>query len=344
MISAVEMEAISATASRRLVKGSNHSRDFAVAVICVAASCVYMLCIAGGSSAIGACARQCQLGHRRNLSGGLGFLRGPPGSDPDRLRMAQCRSSIRGSLRLVPNAEPGLGRRLNAATVTRTVEAPAAGCPDFPDAEKEFRPSMGFMAQRCRRWMVPLQNNAAALETATTRTEDVVDPRARITLQFSGTSIVVVPDRTARAYSMQARRCSIRPRSVPGAKVDGRRPIALLGDAAGIPARRSRSPSAVTGWGEMSMPTRYARSTTASSAGRTSSSIRIRLSLEESYLRGHLELLIASGDRIDPEACPISALAWDNILYNSEWQHLDVWTKLLQTIVMAFVGTLFRHR
>ena len=34
------------------------------------------------------------------------------------------------------------------------------------------------------------------------------------------------------------------------------------------------------------------------------------------------------------------ALAWDNIWNNAEWQHGDVWTKLLQTIVMAFVGTL----
>lgn len=48
--------------------------------------------------------------------------------------------------------------------------------------------------------------------------------------------------------------------------------------------------------------------------------------------------LIVWGDRIDPARSNLS-LAWNNILYNSEWQHLDVWTKLLQTIVMAFVGT-----
>lgn len=48
--------------------------------------------------------------------------------------------------------------------------------------------------------------------------------------------------------------------------------------------------------------------------------------------------LIAWGERIDPSRSNLS-LAWNNILYNSEWQHLDVWTKLLQTIVMAFVGT-----
>lgn len=50
--------------------------------------------------------------------------------------------------------------------------------------------------------------------------------------------------------------------------------------------------------------------------------------------------LILSGDRIDPTRSNL-ALAWNDILYNAEWQHLDVWTKLLQTIVMAFVGTLF---
>ncbi|MEM0900325.1 MAG: phosphonate ABC transporter, permease protein PhnE [Pseudomonadota bacterium] len=35
------------------------------------------------------------------------------------------------------------------------------------------------------------------------------------------------------------------------------------------------------------------------------------------------------------------SLMWDNIVNNAEWQHGDVWIKLLQTIVMAFVGTLF---
>jgi phosphonate transport system permease protein len=48
---------------------------------------------------------------------------------------------------------------------------------------------------------------------------------------------------------------------------------------------------------------------------------------------------ISSGERIDPKMSNL-ALAWNNILYNASWQHLDVWTKLLQTIVMAFMGTL----
>jgi phosphonate transport system permease protein len=49
--------------------------------------------------------------------------------------------------------------------------------------------------------------------------------------------------------------------------------------------------------------------------------------------------MIISGERIKPEMSN-AALAFDNIWYNSSWQHGDVWTKLMQTIVMAFMGTL----
>ncbi|MFC5760151.1 phosphonate ABC transporter, permease protein PhnE [Rhizobium sp. GCM10022189] len=49
--------------------------------------------------------------------------------------------------------------------------------------------------------------------------------------------------------------------------------------------------------------------------------------------------LIISGPRIDPDQSNLS-LAFDNIWNNSAWQHGDVWTKLFQTIVMAFLGTL----
>jgi phosphonate transport system permease protein len=50
--------------------------------------------------------------------------------------------------------------------------------------------------------------------------------------------------------------------------------------------------------------------------------------------------LIVAGPQIAPDQSNLS-LAIDNFLHNAEWQHLDVFTKLLQTIVMAFVGTLF---
>lgn len=49
---------------------------------------------------------------------------------------------------------------------------------------------------------------------------------------------------------------------------------------------------------------------------------------------------MTSGERIDPSQSNAS-LALDHFLNNAEWQHADVFSKLLQTIVMAFVGTLF---
>lgn len=53
---------------------------------------------------------------------------------------------------------------------------------------------------------------------------------------------------------------------------------------------------------------------------------------------GEIISLISSGDRLKPEMSN-AALAWNNIVNNAEWQHGDVWLKLLQTIVMAFAGT-----
>jgi phosphonate transport system permease protein len=50
--------------------------------------------------------------------------------------------------------------------------------------------------------------------------------------------------------------------------------------------------------------------------------------------------LMVSGERIKPDQSNLS-LAVDNFLNNAEWQHADVFIKLGQTIVMAFVGTLF---
>ncbi|PHP68772.1 phosphonate ABC transporter, permease protein PhnE [Zhengella mangrovi] len=55
---------------------------------------------------------------------------------------------------------------------------------------------------------------------------------------------------------------------------------------------------------------------------------------------GEVMSMIVSGERVNPARSNLGQ-AWYDILYNAEWQHLDVWTKLLQTIIMAFVGTLF---
>ena len=50
--------------------------------------------------------------------------------------------------------------------------------------------------------------------------------------------------------------------------------------------------------------------------------------------------LMVSGSRLDPAQSNLS-LAFSDFWNNANWQHGDVWVKLLQTIVMAFVGTLF---
>lgn len=49
---------------------------------------------------------------------------------------------------------------------------------------------------------------------------------------------------------------------------------------------------------------------------------------------------VFAGEQIDPARSNLN-LAFHDFLHNAEWQHLDVFIKLLQTIVMAFVGTLF---
>jgi phosphonate transport system permease protein len=50
--------------------------------------------------------------------------------------------------------------------------------------------------------------------------------------------------------------------------------------------------------------------------------------------------LVFSGDRVDP-ARPNVRLVVDEFLGNRAWQHADILAKLMQTLVMAFVGTLF---
>lgn len=55
---------------------------------------------------------------------------------------------------------------------------------------------------------------------------------------------------------------------------------------------------------------------------------------------GDVAATLVWGERIKPDQSNVS-LALDNFLNNAEWQHGDVFIKLGQTIVMAFVGTLF---
>ena len=50
--------------------------------------------------------------------------------------------------------------------------------------------------------------------------------------------------------------------------------------------------------------------------------------------------IAVSGDRLDPERSNIQLIVGE-FLGNQAWQHADILVKLLQTLVMAFVGTLF---
>ncbi|GHC66881.1 phosphonate ABC transporter, permease protein PhnE [Limoniibacter endophyticus] len=55
---------------------------------------------------------------------------------------------------------------------------------------------------------------------------------------------------------------------------------------------------------------------------------------------GELGALAFAGERIDPERSNIGYMK-DEFLGNTVWQHADIFSKLMQTLVMAFVGTLF---
>jgi phosphonate transport system permease protein len=50
--------------------------------------------------------------------------------------------------------------------------------------------------------------------------------------------------------------------------------------------------------------------------------------------------LLFSGDRVDPDRSNAQLIV-DEFLGNRAWQHADILAKLMQTLVMAFVGTLF---
>lgn len=54
---------------------------------------------------------------------------------------------------------------------------------------------------------------------------------------------------------------------------------------------------------------------------------------------GEVLALVVGGPDLEPGK-PNWRLAFDDVWTNAEWQHGDVWVKLLQTLVMAFLGTL----
>ncbi len=220
---------------------------------------------------------------------------------------------------LGPNATPDWVE-IERGTMTRT--APAAGA--TMTAKKPA--SMGFMGSGGA-----VGGSAAAAEAmaaTTTREEDVVK-RALITLN-SSTSVEVVPERVTVRHAGETLIADIKGGVMA---VDGPLPAWATQKA---PGEKITVSFGFAGWGEIEAD---------------DVSIRRRFLGWANFLfdtnspfhgksTSEVLSLITSGERIDPKQSNLS-LAWDNILYNAEWQHLDVWTKLLQTIVMAFVGTLF---
>jgi len=220
---------------------------------------------------------------------------------------------------LGPNAEPDWVE-IERGTMTRTTPAAGAGSAAKKPASMGFMGSGGAVGGSAVA--------AEAMAATTTREEDVVK-RAKITLN-SSTSIEVVPERVTVQHAGETLVADIKGGTM---SVDGALPIWATQKA---PGEKITLAFGFAGWGEIEAD---------------DVSIRRRFLGWANFLfdtnspfhgksTSEVFSLITSGDRIDPKQSNLS-LAWDNILYNAEWQHLDVWTKLLQTIVMAFVGTLF---
>ncbi|WEX75313.1 phosphonate ABC transporter, permease protein PhnE [Sinorhizobium numidicum] len=212
---------------------------------------------------------------------------------------------------------------LEKETVTRTVETPAAAVQaPKPKASSSF----SFMAPNAA---LGGNQGAGRQNAAQTRTEEVVT-RALVT--YDGSTNIEVAERLVKAthagetFTM----------AVDGADtVTPQGPLPRWATQK-RPGEKITLSFGLTGWAEVEGDEVSIRNRFFGWANflfDTNSPF-----FGKSY--GEVASLILSGDRIDPARSNL-ALAWNNILYNAEWQHLDVWTKLLQTVVMAFVGTLF---
>jgi len=212
---------------------------------------------------------------------------------------------------------------LEKRTVTRTIELPAAAQVGKPKANSSF----SFMAPR------------AALGKA-------AEPAPQPTLNQSRTQeivtrAVVIYDRSTRIEVADKLVTASHAGETFTMRVDGSAAVTPLGPLPQWATQKRPGEKIVlsfglTGWAEVEGD---------------EVSIRNRFFGWANFLfdanspffgksYGEVASLMLFGERIDPHRSNL-ALAWNNILYNAEWQHLDVWTKLLQTIVMAFVGTLF---
>lgn len=210
---------------------------------------------------------------------------------------------------------------LERKTVARTIETPVVA--------ETAKKTQGFMGQGAMLGGSTAGKPAAAAGEAETKTEEVVT-RAEIIIDGKD-RVVVLPGEVTVARGGETLR----------AIMDGK---TVTSDSAALPswATQKRSGEKIivsfgaAGWMEIDSD---------------EVSVRKRFFGWANFIfdtnspffgkpASEVVSLMTSGERIDPERSNVS-LAWNNILYNAEWQHLDVWTKLLQTIVMAFVGTLF---
>ncbi|ASY66182.1 Phosphonate ABC transporter permease protein phnE1 (plasmid) [Sinorhizobium sojae CCBAU 05684] len=223
---------------------------------------------------------------------------------------------------LGPNPNPDWVA-LDTKTVTRMGETPAAAATPKPKASSSF----DFMAPAAPRGGD--RSSAEESDLAATRAEEVVT-RAVVTYDHSThievTDKLVIATRAGETFAM---------------RVDGDGLVIPQGPLPGWatqkrPGEKITLSFGPTGWAEVEGDEISIRNRFFGWANflfDTNSPF-----FGKSY--GEVFALLLSAERIDPARSNLS-LAWNNILYNAEWQHLDVWTKLLQTIVMAFVGTLF---
>ncbi|WP_029619036.1 phosphonate ABC transporter, permease protein PhnE [Pseudorhizobium marinum] len=207
-------------------------------------------------------------------------------------------------------------------TVTRTIEIPgASSSAPAPSSSSSF----SFMAPAPAQ-----QQTAATAPTTETRVEEVVTEAfvdlgpsrtidiqpERVMMTRGDETLVLLLDHAADEVLAEGPLPDWAEQRSPGARV-----IAYFGFSgwADVSADRVRVRKRFLGWENFFFDTNSAF------FGRSASEVAG---------------LVFSGERLDPSQSNLS-LAWNDILYNPSWQHLDVWTKLLQTIVMAFIGTLF---
>jgi phosphonate transport system permease protein len=234
-----------------------------------------------------------------------------------------------GTMRIVfPNNDP-LGPdprpdwlKADRTTITVTLAEPLAA-----SAATEAKPASKF------NFMAPATDNAASLarnDIAQATTTEEVATRILVEMSASGTIEIVdgmailtrggerveIPLRGAGDISVSAPLPEWASQKRPGEKI-----VASFGLAgwAEVEADRVKVRKRFLGWENFLFDTNSAF------FGKS---------------MGDVVGLILSDVELKPGTSNWS-LAVNDVLYNPSWQHLDVWTKLLQTVVMAFVGTLF---